>query len=117
LYFISADNKLMAVEVKGGGKKFDAGVPNALFAVPGQAQFDVGKDGRFLIHVPVDQAAASVPLTDEAIRSNQTGGTGYRRTQELSPRKDQPRNRAAGNERNKKRIESAGEPAGYRPHS
>ena len=52
LYFISADNKLMAVEVKGDGKKFDAGVPKPLFSVPAQAQFDVSKDGRFLIHVP-----------------------------------------------------------------
>jgi len=52
LHFISADNKLMAVEVKGDGKKFDAGVPKPLFDVPAQAQFDVSKDGRFLIHVP-----------------------------------------------------------------
>lgn len=62
LYFISADNKMMAVEVKGDGRKFDAGVPKPLFAVPGQAQFDVSKDGRFLIHVPVDQTASNVPL-------------------------------------------------------
>jgi hypothetical protein len=26
-------------------------------------RFDVRRDGRFLIHVPQDQAAASVPLT------------------------------------------------------
>jgi Tol biopolymer transport system component len=63
LYFISADNKMMAVEVKGDGKKFDAGVPKPLFSVPGQAQFDVSKDGRLLIQVPVDQAASNVPLT------------------------------------------------------
>ena len=63
LYFISADNKLMAVEVKGDGKKFDAGVPKPLFSVPAQAQFDVSKDGRFLIHVPVAQTATNVPIT------------------------------------------------------
>jgi dipeptidyl aminopeptidase/acylaminoacyl peptidase len=63
LYFISADNKMMTVEVKGDGKKFEAGVPSALFAVPAQTQFDVSKDGRFLIHVPVDQAGSNVPLT------------------------------------------------------
>jgi Tol biopolymer transport system component len=63
LYFLSADNKMMAVEVKGSGKNFDAGVPKALFPVPNQAQFDVSKDGRFLIHVPQAKAATSVPLT------------------------------------------------------
>lgn len=63
LYFISADKKMMAVEVKANGTKFEAGVPKALFAVPAQAQFDVSKDGRFLIHVPVDTAATNVPLT------------------------------------------------------
>jgi len=63
LYFISADLKMMAVEVKGDGAKFEAGVPKALFDVRQSAQFDVSKDGRFLIHVPVDQAATNVPLT------------------------------------------------------
>jgi Tol biopolymer transport system component len=63
LYFISADNKMMAVDVKADGKKFDAGVPKVLFPVPAQAQFDVSKDGRFLIHVPQNQAATNVPIT------------------------------------------------------
>ncbi len=63
LYFISADRKMMAVEVKGDGKKFEASVPKPLFEVRQSAQFDVSKDGRFLIHVPVEQAAANVPLT------------------------------------------------------
>jgi hypothetical protein len=54
---------MMAVEVKGDGKKFDAGVPKPLFDVRAQAQFDVSKDGRFLIHVPQDQAATNVPMT------------------------------------------------------
>jgi dipeptidyl aminopeptidase/acylaminoacyl peptidase len=63
LYFISADRKLMAVEVKGDGKSFQASVPKPLFEVAALAQFDVGKDGRFLIQVPVEQAATNVPLT------------------------------------------------------
>jgi len=63
LYFISADRKMMAVEVKGDGKRFEASVPKPLFEVREAGQFDVSKDGRFLIHVPQDQAAANVPLT------------------------------------------------------
>jgi len=63
LYFISADRKMMAVEVKNDGKKLQAGVPRPLFEVREADQFDVGKDGRFLIHVPQDQAGGSVPLT------------------------------------------------------
>jgi len=52
LYFLSNDGKMMAVAVKINGRNFEAGVPRALFAVPGQYQFDIGKDGRFLIQVP-----------------------------------------------------------------
>jgi len=63
LYFISADNKMMAVEVKASGTKFDAGVPKPLFDVRQSAQFDVSKDGRFLIHVSLDTAGTNVPLT------------------------------------------------------
>jgi len=63
LYFIDADRKLMAVEVKGNGNSFQAGVPKLLFEVAALGQFDVSKDGRFLIQVPVEQGSASVPLT------------------------------------------------------
>ena len=63
LYFIGADRKLMAVEVKGNAKSFQPSVPTPLFEVAALAQFDVSKDGRFLIQVPVEQAAANVPLT------------------------------------------------------
>jgi hypothetical protein len=63
LYFIGADRKLMAVEVKGSGKSFEAGVPKQLFEVAAQDRFDVSKDGRFLIQVPVGQGATRVPLT------------------------------------------------------
>jgi Tol biopolymer transport system component len=63
LYFISADSKMMAVEIR-SGSKFDAGVPKALFDVrmDGGAWFDVSKDGKFLIPSQV-QSAATVPMT------------------------------------------------------
>jgi len=63
LYFIGADRKLMAVEIKGEGKTFQASVPKPLFGVAALSQFDVSKDGGFLIQVPVEQAATNVPLT------------------------------------------------------
>jgi Tol biopolymer transport system component len=63
LYFIGADLKLMAVEVKGEGKSFQAGVPKPLFGVAAVARFDVSKDGHFLIQVPVEQGTTNVPLT------------------------------------------------------
>jgi len=62
LYFIS-DRKMMAVEIKSSGGKLEAGMPKALFDVRQAGQFDVSKDGRFLMRVPQDQAAFSVPLT------------------------------------------------------
>jgi Tol biopolymer transport system component len=63
LYFISADDKTMAVDIKGSGTSFQAGVPKELFPVLAQEQYNVSKDGRFLIHVPDNQNAAGVPLT------------------------------------------------------
>ena len=63
MYFIGADRKLMAVEVEGDGRSFQPKVPKALFPVAAASQFDVSKDGRFLIQVPVEQAAATVALT------------------------------------------------------
>ena len=63
LYFISADNKMMAVEIKGTGTAFQASAPRPLFTVPVQEQYDVSKDGRFLIHVPVNQNATGLPIT------------------------------------------------------
>ena len=65
LYYVSADNKLMAVEIK-PGVKFEAGVPLPLFDVsPGvgalnpYTNFDVSKDGHFLIATPVKQSASA----------------------------------------------------------
>ena len=68
LFYIGADQKLMAVKVT-GGKKFEVGRPRPLFAVHiatlggGRGMwFDVSKDGRFLMPIPVEDAAP-VPMT------------------------------------------------------
>jgi hypothetical protein len=63
LYFISADSKMMAVEIR-TGTKFDFGVPKPLFDVrmDGGAWFDVSKEGKFLIPSQVE-AAATMPMT------------------------------------------------------
>jgi Tol biopolymer transport system component len=63
LFFVSADHKMMAVEVRGGAN-FERGTPRALFDVrlDDGAFFDVGKDGKFLIPTLVEQPAV-VPMT------------------------------------------------------
>jgi serine/threonine protein kinase len=64
LYFIGADGKMMAVQIK-GGTKFEAGVPKPLFDTrfPSYAAwYDVSKDGRFLIPAELEQAS-NAPLT------------------------------------------------------
>ena len=65
LYYISADQRMMAVSVK-TVPKFEAGAPHELFEVHiGQANaatFDVSKDGRFLIPNAVGRSAAT-PMT------------------------------------------------------
>jgi Tol biopolymer transport system component len=69
LFFIGADQILMAVEVKSdagkGGGKFEASVPKPLFDVrleTNQVWFDVSKDGSFLMPTSTVQAA-TVPMT------------------------------------------------------
>ena len=65
LYFISADNKMMAVKINTAGGKFQASVPQPLFDIrmsAGAANFDVSKDGRFLIPTVVGEAS-NVPMT------------------------------------------------------
>ena len=71
LFFLGADRKMMAVELK-GGSKFEAGVPKFLFNTPLDASgwFDVGKDGRFLLPVQTEPPA-SVPVT---VVANWTAG-------------------------------------------
>jgi len=63
LFFIGADQKLMAVSVK-DGDKFQASLPQPLFDTHlgvGFTWFDVSNDGRFLIPTQLEQTA-SVPL-------------------------------------------------------
>jgi serine/threonine protein kinase len=68
LFYLAADQKLMAVEVKSGAT-FQAGVPRALFltrvsgAVGSSKHYTVTKDGqRFLVNMPVE-GASSNPIT------------------------------------------------------
>jgi Tol biopolymer transport system component len=58
LYFIGADQQLMAVEVKTAGK-FESGAPKPLFAtrIPTLGAFDISKDGRFLIPTIMEPSA------------------------------------------------------------
>ena len=60
LYFISADQKMMSVGIK-SGDRFDYTAPKPLFDTPISpfASFDIAKDGRFLIPVPMEQGGAS----------------------------------------------------------
>jgi hypothetical protein len=67
LYFIGADGKLMAVDVKGGPEgSFEPGAPKALFdphfGGDEGDRFDVAKDGRFLIHTVVEQSGAPITV-------------------------------------------------------
>jgi Tol biopolymer transport system component len=65
LYYLAPDRKLMAVEIKAAGDRFEASVPKPLFEVRGAAvvfRFDVARDGRFLI--PVEpEVTVSQPMT------------------------------------------------------
>jgi hypothetical protein len=67
LYFVSPDGKMMAVEVQ-GGTNFEAGIPKSLFDahfldayIFSRRWFDVSKDGKFLVPVPLEHSAA--PMT------------------------------------------------------
>jgi Tol biopolymer transport system component len=67
LFFINADRKMMAVDVAStGGTEFKFAAPKTLFdaRISGNPtdQFDVSRDGRFLMPVPVKQGL-SVPIT------------------------------------------------------
>lgn len=66
LYYIGADQKMMAVTVKSTtlNRKlvFEPDVPKALFDARANGGFDVSKDGRFLMAVPVEQSSPT-PLT------------------------------------------------------
>jgi serine/threonine protein kinase/dipeptidyl aminopeptidase/acylaminoacyl peptidase len=61
LFYIAADRKLMAVEVKTGAR-FEHGIPRALFEarISGTSYYDVSPDGkRFLMILAQDDAAAA----------------------------------------------------------
>ena len=68
LYYYSADNKIMAVEIKPsapGRQQSPFGVPKALFEIRKAANdngFEVTKDGRFLLPALVEQQT-STPMT------------------------------------------------------
>ena len=66
LYFLSNDLKMMAVEVKANGDRFDFSAPRPLFDVrmrnDPSTGYDVGPDGRFLIPEIVAEAA-SAPIS------------------------------------------------------
>lgn len=60
LYYVSTDNKMMALESKTTGGRFEPGVPEPLFDVRlggNNPDFDVSKDGRFLIPAAGEQSA------------------------------------------------------------
>jgi Tol biopolymer transport system component len=64
LYYIGADNKIMAVDVR-SGETFEAGIPKPLFSVrtkPGGWPYDASRDGRFLINETV-HAEGVTPIT------------------------------------------------------
>ena len=71
LYFVAPDGKLMAVPVDGRGAEFRAGAPVPLFSPaftesaavsPFTLQYDVARDGRFLINMTLDKVSAT-PIT------------------------------------------------------
>jgi len=73
LFYLSPDNKLMAVTVSGQGSAFEAGAVHPLFEVRGRLagylgsgqgyNYDVSADGqRFLVNTAVGQTT-SAPIT------------------------------------------------------
>jgi hypothetical protein len=68
LFYLSADGKLMAVEVDGSSDTFEADVPGPLFeprvgSISGDSPYDVAADGRrFLVKVLVEETAPA-PVT------------------------------------------------------
>jgi Tol biopolymer transport system component len=61
LYFYSAGREIMAVDIR-AGEQFSAGIPRPLFKAnlsTTNNRFNVGKDGRFLLPVLLEQAAST----------------------------------------------------------
>jgi Tol biopolymer transport system component len=71
LFYLSADRKLMAVDIKGNGSTFEAGVPQALFelrlqtiGLPGPRNFYVAAaDGQRFLVVSAPEERISTPTT------------------------------------------------------
>jgi Tol biopolymer transport system component len=71
LFYISADRKLMAVDVKGNGSTFEAAVPKALFdlrlqtpALPGPRNFYIAAaDGKRFLVASVSEERITTPTT------------------------------------------------------
>ena len=71
LFYISSNRKLMAVDVKGNGSTFEAGVPNALFdlrlqtpSLPGPRNFYIaGADGKRFLVTSVSEERITTPTT------------------------------------------------------
>jgi eukaryotic-like serine/threonine-protein kinase len=70
LYFLAPDGTMMAAPVSAAGTSFEVGTPEALFptriveggSTRNQPQYDLSRDGRFLINQPV-QDATTAPIT------------------------------------------------------
>jgi hypothetical protein len=71
LYYIGPDAQMMAAPITATGTTLELGTPVALFhtriygggAISGQGrQYDVTRDGRFLINTVVDDAVAPITL-------------------------------------------------------
>jgi len=70
LYYIAPDGKLMAVPITTQGATLSPGAPVMLFQTrivgggtwPNKTEYDVSRDGRFLINVTAEDATAS-PIT------------------------------------------------------
>ena len=64
MFYLGADRRMMAVDVRAAGPNLEAGLPRPLFPLPG-ASFDytVTADGqRFLFNAPLEESA-SEPAT------------------------------------------------------
>ena len=65
LFYLSLEGRLMAVPLQAASGSLDAGVPVGLFETrisAGETEYAVSADGRFLINLPADDAAAPVTV-------------------------------------------------------
>jgi serine/threonine protein kinase len=65
LYYIAPDGAMLAASITTSGGNLDAGTPVKLFSTPlgrDEGQFDVARDGRFLINIVLDDSSPT-PIT------------------------------------------------------